>query len=114
MRGPNKTALFVPDIDRWDVWDRDIESVVESVDIAILDATFYSAAEVGGRSQEQIPHPLVTDTMRRLGHAARSGRTVALTHLNNSNPVLDEGSPERAAVLEAGFTVARAGQRYAL
>jgi len=28
--------------------------------------------------------------------------------------VLDEGSPERAAVLEAGFIVARAGQRYPL
>ena len=114
FRGPRRSLLYLPDIDRWDAWDRDIESVVESVDIAMLDATFYSAAEVGRRSQEQIPHPLVTDTMRRLGHAARSGRTVALTHLNNSNPVLDEGSPERAAVLEAGFTVARAGQRYAL
>ncbi len=114
LRGRRRSLLYLPDIDRWEAWDRDIVSVVESVDVAMLDSTFYSAAEVGGRSQEQIPHPLVTDTMRRLGAAARSGRSVVLTHLNNSNPVLDEGSPERAAVLEAGFIVARAGQRYPL
>jgi len=114
IRGRRRSLLYLPDIDRWEAWDRDIVSIVESVDVAMLDSTFYSAAEVGGRSQEQIPHPLVTDTMRRLGAAARSGRSVVLTHLNNSNPVLDEGSPERAAVLEAGFIVARAGQRYPL
>ena len=88
--------------------------MVETVDVAMLDATFYSAEEVGGREQEQIPHPLVTDTMRRLEPVARAGRTIVLTHLNNSNPVLDEGSPERNRVLDAGFLIARAGQRYGL
>jgi hypothetical protein len=37
-----------------------------------------------------------------------------LTHLNSSNPVLDLDGPERAAVLAAGFEVARAGQTHAL
>ena len=114
FRGPGRSLLYLPDIDRWDVWDRRIEDVVSNVDVSMLDATFYSAAEVGGRSQEQIPHPLVTDTMRRLEPAVRTGHTVVLTHLNNSNPVLDEDSPERARVLEAGFKVARAGQTYRL
>lgn len=114
FRAGRRSLLFLPDIDRWDAWDRDIVSVVESVDIAFLDATFYSASEVGGRSQEEIPHPLVTDTVRRLGPVARSGRRVVLTHLNNSNPLLDGDGPERAAVLEAGFEIARAGQRYPL
>jgi len=58
-----------------------------------------------------IQHPLVTDTVRRLGETARGGRTVVLTHLNNSSPVLDDGSPERTSVLETGFQVARVGQR---
>ena len=114
FRGPRQSLLYLPDIDRWDLWDRKIEDVVASVDVAMLDATFYSAAEVPGRDQDQIRHPLVTDTVRRLGEAARGGRTVVLTHLNNSNPVLDDGSPERTSVLEAGFQVARAGQRYPL
>jgi pyrroloquinoline quinone biosynthesis protein B len=114
FRGPRQSLLYLPDIDRWDLWDRRIEDVVASVDIAMLDATFYSAAEVPGRDQDQIQHPLITDTVRRLGEAARGGCTVVLTHLNNSNPVLDDGSPERTRVLEAGFQVARAGQRYPL
>jgi pyrroloquinoline quinone biosynthesis protein B len=114
FRGARKSLLYLPDIDRWDVWDRKIEEVVETVDVALLDATFYSALEVGGREQDQIPHPLITDTIRRLQPAVRSGRTVVLTHLNNSNPVLDEGSPERGTVLDSGFLVARAGQRYEL
>jgi pyrroloquinoline quinone biosynthesis protein B len=114
FRGARQSLLYLPDIDRWDVWDRKIEEVVETVDVAMLDATFYSAAEVGGREQNQIPHPLVTDTIRRLEPAARAGRTIVLTHLNNSNPVLDEGSREQNRVLDAGFLIARAGQRYGL
>jgi pyrroloquinoline quinone biosynthesis protein B len=113
FRGARKSLLYLPDIDRWDVWDRRIEEVVETVDVAMLDATFYSAEEVGGREQDQIPHPLVTDTIRRLEPATRAGRTIVLTHLNNSNPVLDDG-PERNGVIDAGFIVARAGQRYEL
>ena len=88
--------------------------MVSTVDVSMIDATFYSAAEVGGRSQAQIPHPLVTDTVRRLGPSVQAGQTVVLTHLNNSNPILDEGSPERTRVLDAGFRVARAGQVYPL
>lgn len=114
FRGPRRSLLYLPDVDRWDVWERRIEDVVETVDVALLDATFYSAAEVAGRAQEEIPHPLITDTMRRLEPAVRAGRTVVLTHLNNSNPVLDEGSFERDEVLRRGFRVARAGQEYAL
>ncbi len=114
FRGGRRSLLFLPDIDRWDTWDRDIVSVVEGVDVALLDATFYSADEVGGRSQEQSPHPLVTDTVRRLGPTVRSGRRVVLTHLNNSNPLLDEESAERRTVLEAGFEIARSGQNYPL
>jgi len=114
FRGPRRSLLYLPDIDRWDLWDRRIEDVVASVDIAMLDATFYSAAEVPGRDQDQIQHPPVIDTLRRLGPAARGGHTIVLTHLNNSNPVLDEGSSERMQVLGAGFRVARAGQKYPL
>jgi len=114
FRGSRRSLLYLPDIDRWDLWDRSIEDLAASVDISMLDATFYSAAEVPGRDQDQIQHPLVTDTLHRLGETARSGHTIVLTHLNNSNPVLDDDGPERLRVLDAGFQVARAGQRYPL
>ena len=114
FQGPRHSLLYLPDIDRWDQWDRRIEDVVAEVDIAFLDSTFYSAAELPGRDQTEVPHPLIIDTMERLEPLARSDRSIVLTHLNSSNPVLDLDGPERAAVLAAGFEVARAGQIYAL
>jgi pyrroloquinoline quinone biosynthesis protein B len=113
FEGPRRSLLYLPDIDRWEAWDRRIEDVVAGVDVALLDATFYSAAEVPGRDQSEIPHPLATNTIERLTDLVE-GRSVVLTHLNNSNPVLDQGSPERKHVLDAGFGIARAGQTYAL
>ena len=114
FEGPGRSLLYLPDIDRWESWDLRIEDVVAGVDIALIDATFYSAAEVPGRDRSEIPHPLVTDTIERLGDLVGGDRSVVLTHLNNSNPVLDPDSPERERVLKAGFGVARAGQTYAL
>ncbi|MGH7752699.1 MAG: MBL fold metallo-hydrolase, partial [Gemmatimonadales bacterium] len=67
FRGPSRSLLYLPDIDRWDRWTRRIEDVVAAVDVALLDGTFYGAAEVPGRSQAEIPHPLIPDTMARLG-----------------------------------------------
>jgi pyrroloquinoline quinone biosynthesis protein B len=52
--------------------------------------------------------------MERLGDLVGGDRSVVLTHLNNSNPVLDPGSQERGRVLKAGFEIARAGQTYGL
>lgn len=114
FEGPRRSLLYLPDIDRWDQWDRRVEDVVAGVDIALLDSTFYSAAELSGRDQSEVPHPLIIDTMERLGSLARSDRSIVLTHLNSSNPVLDPDGPEREAVLAAGFEVARAGQIHAL
>ncbi|MCK5484224.1 MAG: pyrroloquinoline quinone biosynthesis protein PqqB, partial [Gemmatimonadetes bacterium] len=114
FEGPRRSLLYLPDIDRWENWDRRIEDVVAGVDIALIDATFYSAAEIPGRDRSEIPHPLVTDTIERLGDLVGGDRSVVLTHLNNSNPVLDPGSQERARVLKAGFGIARAGQTYGL
>jgi pyrroloquinoline quinone biosynthesis protein B len=114
FRGPRRSLLYLPDIDNWDRWDRPIEDVVGEVDVALLDGSFYSAGEVPGRSLEEIPHPLVSGTMDRLQDMVRAGKKVIFTHLNNTNPVLDKGSRERAEVLRRGFGIARAGRRYPL
>ena len=41
IEGPEKNALFIPDIDKWDLWDKNIIEMVESVDYAFLDGSFY-------------------------------------------------------------------------
>ncbi len=83
--GPRASALFIPDVDRWDRWDRDIRALVDDVDLAFLDGTFSSADEIAGRSFDEIRHPLMPDTRRRL---AGTDAEVWFIHLNHTNPAL--------------------------
>ena len=77
-----RRALFIPDIDQWSKWSRDIRQLVDTVDIAFLDGTFASATELPGRSTADIPHPLIPAT-RELLKGTRTA--VWFIHLNHTN-----------------------------
>jgi pyrroloquinoline quinone biosynthesis protein B len=54
-------------------------------------------------------------TMDALQGVVDQGRTrVVLTHLNNSNPALDDGGPEQAEIARRKFELAREGMEFAL
>ncbi|MEN8845811.1 MAG: MBL fold metallo-hydrolase, partial [Candidatus Arcticimaribacter sp.] len=55
IKGPNKTALFIPDIDKWERWEIPIESLIQQVDYAFLDATFFDGSELPNRDMAAIP-----------------------------------------------------------
>jgi pyrroloquinoline quinone biosynthesis protein B len=115
FRGPTATMLFLPDINSWALWERDVAEAVASVDVALLDGSFWSADEVPGRAVEDIPHPLIPWTMDALqGVVDRGAARVVLTHLNNSNPALDEDGPQQAEIRRRGFDLAREGMRFEL
>ena len=63
--GPSKSVLFIPDIDKWERWDRSIEEVIETVDYAFLDGTFFDGVELNTRDISQIPHPFVSESLQR-------------------------------------------------
>ncbi|MEE8133678.1 MAG: hypothetical protein V3T56_01395, partial [Gemmatimonadales bacterium] len=77
---------------------------------ALLDGSFYSGAELPGRNIEDIPHPLIPHSMDLLEQAVRDGARVIFTHLNNTNPVHDDG-PETREVQGRCFEVAQHGMR---
>ena len=114
FRGPGRSLLYLPDIDSWEAWDRDVAEVVRGVDVALLDGSFYSPGEVPGRNIEDIPHPMVPHTMDLLREVARDETEVLFIHLNNTNPALDEGSAEAREIASRGFAVATEGQRFGL
>ncbi len=115
IRGPQRTALFVPDIDRWSDWDRNLPELLHAVDYALLDATFYSADELPGRDLSQIPHPLVTHTMEMLADSpAQLRNKIWFIHMNHSNPLLNPDSEASHRVRRAGFNVARVGLKLPL
>lgn len=85
IAGPRRSALFIPDIDRWEKWDRDIRELAGTVDYAFLDGTFASPAEIN-RPIEEIPHPLMGRTRERLRGARAQ---LWFIHINNSNAEID-------------------------
>jgi pyrroloquinoline quinone biosynthesis protein B len=87
VRGASRSLLFVPDVDKWQKWDRDLASEVAAVDVALLDATFFADGEIPGRRLEDIPHPFVPETLARLAEPALRER-VAFIHLNHTNRLL--------------------------
>lgn len=85
LQGPRASALFIPDIDRWEKWDRSIRALADGVDFAFLDGTFASPGEIN-RNIEEIPHPLMPRT-RELLKGARA--RLWFIHVNHTNAELD-------------------------
>jgi hypothetical protein len=90
---------------------RCVQVVDEAVDVALLDATFWSSEELPGRDMAVVPHPLASHTVQLLAQPRRA--RVVLVHLNHTNPLNREG-PERAACAAAGLEIGEQGSVYAL
>ena len=109
-----KSLLFIPDIDKWPLWDRDIRAEVARVDVALLDATFYKDGELPNRNMSEIPHPFVAETISLFAPLPESEkRKVKFIHFNHTNPLIFEG-PEREQVKKLGYAVATEGERIEL
>lgn len=95
--------------------DDPVRRQAEDADVILFDGTLFDDAEMrrAGLGQK---------TGRRMGHLPITGEGGSLewlaglkasrkiyTHINNSNPVLIEGSPERAVVERAGIEIAHDG-----
>ena len=118
VEGPARAVLFVPDIDRWDEWDRQgrhLENELARVHVAYLDGTFFANREVDGRDMSAFPHPFITTTMERLRPLPANERAkVRFIHLNHTNPALHRESAARRAIEAAGFGLAEELERVSL
>ena len=83
--------------------------VVTPCDVVFLDGTFFSSDELasqklGTARAEDMAHQPLKESLPAL-EGVRFGRKI-LTHVNNSNPILREDSPERAWVEARGWEIA--------
>ena len=107
IAGPNKKVLFIPDIDKWEKWRTNIVALIKEVDHALIDGTFFSAAEVNNRNIAEIPHPLVQESMELFDSLpAKEKEKIIFIHFNHTNPLLDEASKEARLVKSKGFRIA--------
>jgi pyrroloquinoline quinone biosynthesis protein B len=105
-----KKALYIPDIDKWSKWDRDIIDLIKNVDIALLDATFFKDGEIKGRAMSEIPHPFVEETMDLFKDLSKEDKgKIYFIHFNHTNPLLIDGSKAQNIVLQNGFNIAKQG-----
>jgi pyrroloquinoline quinone biosynthesis protein B len=112
IEGPRQKILWLPDIDKWERWKTPLEKALAGVDVAYLDATFYTDGELGGRDMSKIPHPFIAETMRRLKTQPAAVRAkVRFIHLNHTNPAHNPRSAAAKVIRAAGFRVAEQGER---
>lgn len=115
VEGPNRAALFLPDIDKWGKWDRKIEDEIKKVDIAMIDGTFFGDGELPGRNMSEIPHPFIEESLTRLGRLAPAEKKkIYFIHMNHTNPALQKESNARKKIISAGFRVADQGMKIGL
>jgi pyrroloquinoline quinone biosynthesis protein B len=102
-----KKILYIPDIDKWHLWDKNIKEMVNIVDYALLDGTFYKDGELN-RDMSEIPHPFVKESMNLfLDLSKQNKQKVYFTHLNHTNPLLIQNSNEQLEVKKLGFNFAQ-------
>ena len=112
-RNTGGRLLVAPDVGGWN--DALAEAMLES-DAVLFDGTFWSGDELS-RVKAKAP------TAAEMGHVTIRDHSLALLgklpaarkiyiHINNTNPVLSPGSPERAEVAAAGIVVGYDGLEF--
>ena len=112
-----KRALYIPGCARIDAA---LKARMDGADLLLLDGTLWD-------DDEMIRQGLSEKTGRRMGHISVSGPDGAIAaladvrigrrvfiHVNNSNPLLDDGSDQRRTARDAGWDVAFDGQEFRL
>ena len=113
--GPHAAVVFLPDIDKWERWDRRIEDVIAGTSAAYLDGTFFDAAELPGRDMKEIPHPFIVESLSRFASLPAAQRQrIHFIHLNHTNRAGMSGTAERRRVEAGGSRVASSGERVPL
>ncbi len=115
--GTGKSFYYIPGCA---ALDAPLRARLEGAPLVLFDGTLYE-------NQEMVEGGLGHKTGQRMGHLNISGADGTMAgfealgverrifiHINNSNPILLEDSPERAEVAAAGWEVAHDGQEIAL
>jgi pyrroloquinoline quinone biosynthesis protein B len=105
-----RLALIAPAVS---MLTRDLSQASADSDVIFFDGTFWSDDELaavrpGARSAREMNHlPIRGGSLYFLRQSP--ARRKIYTHINNTNPILMPGSPERAELEQAGIEVARDG-----
>ncbi|MEP6571687.1 MAG: pyrroloquinoline quinone biosynthesis protein PqqB [Gemmatimonadota bacterium] len=111
-----RSCIFVPGCG---ALDDELLARLARAELLLLDGTFWTEDELIGlgisdRRAAQMGHLPVSGSGGSLEKLARLQNRRIYTHINNSNPMLVENSPERRAVEAAGVTVGDDGMLFTI
>ncbi len=117
LQAGGKTAHYIPGCARL---TDDLRTRLEGADMVFFDGTLW-------RDDEMVRAGLGQKTGQRMGHMSMSGPdgTIAafsdmtigrkvFVHMNNTNPVLNPGSPEKATASAAGWIIGQDGMEFTI
>ena len=107
----DKSLVFIPDIDKWQKWDQNLEDIVKSNDYVFIDGTFYQDGEIN-RPMSEVPHPFVSETIELLKNLSAPDKSkVFFIHFNHTNPLVQGDKKKIKEVKTKGFNIAFEGQK---
>ena len=111
IEGKHKSALFIPDINKWQLWEKDIVEEVKKVEYAFLDATFFKNGEIP-RPMSEVPHPFIVETAKLFESSSKATKNkVIFIHFNHSNPALQDSNSLKDSLQNLGFRFAKEGMK---
>ncbi|NND51817.1 MAG: MBL fold metallo-hydrolase [Flavobacteriaceae bacterium] len=114
IEGINKSALFIPDINKWSLWNKSIVEEVKKVDYAFVDATFFKDGEIP-RPMSEVQHPFIEETIKLFeNESAETKSKVIFIHFNHSNPGILKSHRLKDSVQDLGFNFAKRGDLFDL
>lgn len=115
INGSNQSLVYIPDIDKWSKWEKNIKAIIKESSFALVDGTFYADGEIPNRSIAEIPHPFVVESMALFGNLSKIDRNkIHFIHMNHTNPLHNPESTETNKVQNKGFNIAQEGQIFPL
>ena len=115
IKTANRSILFIPDIDKWQKWDKDIMGLIKQYNYIFVDGTFYKEGELPGRNMSEVPHPFVEESAALFESLpGLEKKKIFFIHFNHTNPLIDQSSKEYKEVKSKGFNVAVEGLKVSL
>ena len=117
LQAAGKTAFYIPGCA---ALRPDLKTRIEGADMVMFDGTLW-------QDDEMVQAGLSQKTGQRMGHMSMSGAQGSIAafqglrigqkvfvHMNNTNPVLRPGSPQKTAAEQAGWHIAQDGMEFEL